>query len=1485
MRSAKTFLTYFVAISMLIYLSFGATLLSITTAQAQTVGVPNTITYQGRLKNSSGTAQTGTFDFIFYLYTASSGGTAVATETHDDVTVTNGYFSATLDFDGDITDFANNQFLAIDVKANAASSYDSMTTRVPITSVAYAQFARAIENSATAPSSNLFNGRMYYDTALGSLYVYSAAEAAWHIIASTTGETITNAGFAQAGGNDDFIAGMLGVEGNIYTDGDLAVDGDDITSDGDLIITGATGANVVATTGTLDLSTSAAANITATPGGATNLFNVLTGNLQVGNGTPTLTLDGEDLYVEGSFETDGAVRIDLSGTNGAVITDTITGAGASLGIEATPASSNVAVMALNISQEASANTNPLDIAIQIDNEDTDLAIPTGLTMISSGGGAITTALDVSAAAIGTALAFGANDIDGTNFDVTGSSGSVLSPGVFAFGGASAVAYSVVGDNTTTASASMDSDDDLYIEGNLEVDGTLVANVTVTGTTETTFTIDSDSSGAVDVDVQLIFEDDAAATNTLTWDDGLDTFIFNNDLQLTGDLAVNGDDITSDGDLTFNTTGNNVIFADGETLEIGGLAGNSAFNSISGAATPGAAAVAADNDLFIEGDLEVDATVTFDGAVTFNSTHTFNGAVTYNTDVNMTFATTENLAITNATATDDVLDLTATAVGTDAAEINFTLGDDADADSVSGLEINVTSAATLDADVLRGLNLVVASADGTVTETAIAISGSWDNLIDGAEFDVSGTTGSITINDNGDAGSLTIESTNLDINDLTFVGAGTIATGAGTALAIDSGTTGALNIGTTGSAKTITFGNGTGGTTINIDTGTGGLDIDNLGVVSIDGELVAIGTASDGDSATGDADLYVLGDFEVDATANFDGAADFDSTANFDGAVTGTTDVDLTFAGGETMTITNASLTDTAGALNVTVTSTTANASLEAVNIIMTNADDSNAETISGLFISLDNDATTSDDTVIGLYIEDPEDGTDSATMDRMIFLDATDSSAALADGIFYNVDGTMTDAIDVSDAEIVNAINVGSNTILGVEPIIDFGDFDLSADGQMTLAPDDAGDAINISLNTNNSQGLVINGGAATTTTDGAIDLNFFTVTNGAEGVNLDININDNSNTATVIGQLINVDNDSVTTDATVHGLYIDNENGVASVDNMITIDNSDTDTLVASGIQFLSAGGRITDVIEIDATATAVAGNSINIESPATTGNAIDITSSGIFTNDLIDINVGAQAATGDVMDIALGATAVAARALVVTSTGASSSAGWVMNVDGSGIWTGDMVSFDNTGDTASTGDFISFTTGNGDADGDIMDVTVEANAVSTQIFDVNNAAISDEAGWLLEVDTTAAWTGNAIDFTTGAQAWTGSVMDFNIGNAAATGDVINIVTSALAVGAQDVYVDNAAASTVDGWFAEVNSIGAWTGNMFDVDVTTAISTGNVFDVTYPTAASTGNAIDLNMGTNLAGQAIDINLTGVRTDDGINIDDDSTGNTPVLDM
>ncbi len=57
---------------------------------------------------------------------------------------------------------------------------------------------------------------------------------------------------------------------------------------------------------------------------ATDGLNILVGNLKVGNGTPGNTLDGEDVYIEGGLEVDGATLLD--GTLTATSTVSLTGA-------------------------------------------------------------------------------------------------------------------------------------------------------------------------------------------------------------------------------------------------------------------------------------------------------------------------------------------------------------------------------------------------------------------------------------------------------------------------------------------------------------------------------------------------------------------------------------------------------------------------------------------------------------------------------------------------------------------------------------------------------------------------------------------------------------------------------------------------------------------------------------------------------------------------------------------------------------------------------------------------------------------------------------------------------------------------------------------------------------------------------------------------------------------------------------------------------
>ncbi|TAL50091.1 hypothetical protein EPN81_03800, partial [Patescibacteria group bacterium] len=152
------------------------------------VGEPSTIGYQGRLKNSSGIAIEGTYDFIFTFYDEASGGTLLATETANDVSVSDGYFSVTLNLEGDIGDFANLVYVQIQVKADASSTYETMTSRVVIQTVPYALFTRAIENATTAPTSDLFEGRVYYNTTSDVFSYYNGSS--WTAVANTSSTSL-----------------------------------------------------------------------------------------------------------------------------------------------------------------------------------------------------------------------------------------------------------------------------------------------------------------------------------------------------------------------------------------------------------------------------------------------------------------------------------------------------------------------------------------------------------------------------------------------------------------------------------------------------------------------------------------------------------------------------------------------------------------------------------------------------------------------------------------------------------------------------------------------------------------------------------------------------------------------------------------------------------------------------------------------------------------------------------------------------------------------------------------------------------------------------------------------------------------------------------------------------------------------------------------------------------------------------------------------
>ncbi|HKP53171.1 MAG TPA: hypothetical protein VJ183_11030 [Chloroflexia bacterium] len=96
-------------------------------------------TYQGKLADGANPAN-GSFDFRFDLYDAPTGGNLLGSVLANAQTVSNGLFTANLDFSDTQFD-GNSRYLQIGVKPAGGSSYTTLSPRQPITPVPYALYA------------------------------------------------------------------------------------------------------------------------------------------------------------------------------------------------------------------------------------------------------------------------------------------------------------------------------------------------------------------------------------------------------------------------------------------------------------------------------------------------------------------------------------------------------------------------------------------------------------------------------------------------------------------------------------------------------------------------------------------------------------------------------------------------------------------------------------------------------------------------------------------------------------------------------------------------------------------------------------------------------------------------------------------------------------------------------------------------------------------------------------------------------------------------------------------------------------------------------------------------------------------------------------------------------------------------------------------------------------------------------------------------
>src|SRR3989339_288576 len=336
MRIAKILLHSLVGLSMIIYMvSPIVPLLNARTASAATLGIPETINYQGRLKALNGAVVSdGSFIFEFNLYDASTGGTLVVDGSEATLAVEDGYFSTTINLAGTTSDALNNLWLEVMV-GTVSGSLETMSTRVKLGTAAYSLVTRAIENAASAPATDLYNGRVYFNTATGKLNVYNGS--AWVAVANTLDDAYNNFGSdAQVITVDDAVTGIsfdvashfktsvgdLTLEaetGSLVLKGDEAaadaiyLDANDAAGTGITMVTGAT-AGYSLSGGPFDVSSTGILNLY---GGGAATFGTTAGDVTLSADAGSLILHGDENVADAIQVVAAAGGIDISASGSA----------------------------------------------------------------------------------------------------------------------------------------------------------------------------------------------------------------------------------------------------------------------------------------------------------------------------------------------------------------------------------------------------------------------------------------------------------------------------------------------------------------------------------------------------------------------------------------------------------------------------------------------------------------------------------------------------------------------------------------------------------------------------------------------------------------------------------------------------------------------------------------------------------------------------------------------------------------------------------------------------------------------------------------------------------------------------------------------------------------------------------------------------------------------------------------------------------------
>lgn len=463
----------------------------------------------------------------------------------------------------------------------------------------------------------------------------------------------------------DAATDTLTITGKV--DGNLILD-DDTTDSPSLILRDAGEA-----TCTILKANGANANTTVTTSSATASLQVLTGCFMVGNQTPTVTLNAEDAYVEGTLEVDGACRFDNSSITLRAIAYTLPADNGDAGEQLQTDGAGT------LSWEAAGSGSPTgsDTQMQYNNngswgaianfiyDDTNIELADDFSIAWGTDANWTSNFD--------------NSVDGQllwlTADDTEFKGAVTDPMYEIIVGATPTAdQQVFGlakgtQSSNTSLFTVDEDGDGIFAGSLTVGSTFYQSAIAPSSGN--LTIDAEGSGTITVAAtslgRTLFSRDVDFSGPTIdiGDAGTDTISINGKIDL--DVILDDDNTDSPslilrdaGEATCTilkvngATANTTLTTSSADAEVQILTGNFKVGNQTETTTMDG------EDVFIEGTLEVDGALDFDGAADFASTVAIAGAATLGEVVGG-----DQLAIT-FNANDEEIAITGTATNMTAA---------------------------------------------------------------------------------------------------------------------------------------------------------------------------------------------------------------------------------------------------------------------------------------------------------------------------------------------------------------------------------------------------------------------------------------------------------------------------------------------------------------------------------------------------------------------------------------------------------------------------------------------------------------------------------------------------------------------------------------------------------------------------------------------------------------------------------------------------